>query len=137
MSYIASCCVVWAQDYREFIQACWAGRHALVDGLNTNELIVILQSFGYWWRALRSRYEAPPNGHRVAAQCLPGAGAPITAQAPSTKMRPLSVEPVRRYTSGWYSGELCHSLVFVMLSNSMTIAPIGDQLPSATSTLVP
>jgi hypothetical protein len=36
-----------------------------------------------------------------------------------------------------YSGELYHTLALAMLSNSMTTMPIGDQVPSATSTLVP
>jgi len=48
MAYIASCRGVWAQDYCELIQACWAGQHELVDELDTNELIVVSQSFGYW-----------------------------------------------------------------------------------------
>ena len=50
MAYIASCRWVWAQGYYECIRTCWAGQHKLVDGLNTNELIVILQLFRYWWR---------------------------------------------------------------------------------------
>ena len=52
----------------------------------------------------------------------------------------IKPESVARVRSGWmalYSGELYHSLALAMLSNLMTITPMGAQLPSMASMSLP
>ena len=137
MAYIASCCGVWAQGYCEFIQACRAGRDEPVAGLNTNEFILISQSFRYWWRALRSIYECVSRSTKGTSF--------RSAMFAWRRCAHYSLDTVyqnetaigRASAARYQRMVFCYSIAFVMILNSMTIAPICDQWPSETSTLVP